>query len=88
MMEDECVIRGRWWCLKGGGVEEAPYLPAWLCSFTSHGFLQKLSTLVKLICLLFYEHAFHSPDFVPLSNGFHSPVTQFVSLDLASEKAD
>lgn len=36
----------------------------------SHDLLHKCSTLHKLICLLFYEHAFHFPDFVPLSCSF------------------
>lgn len=34
MVEDDCVIRGRWWCLKGGGVEALQLHLPWFPSET------------------------------------------------------
>ena len=45
----------------GSGQRQHSIYPPRFAAFTSHGFFQKLSTLVELISLLFYERAFHFP---------------------------
>ena len=59
----------------GSGSRRHSIYPPSFAAFTSHGFLQKLSTLVKLISLLFYECAFHFPYFAPLSSSVYALVT-------------
>ena len=51
--------------------------PPGFAGLTSLGFLQKLSTLVELIRLLFYERAFHFPSFAPVSSSVYTLVTHY-----------
>ena len=61
----------------GSGWRRNSIYPPRFAAFTSHGFLQKLSTLVALISLLFYEHAFHFPYFEPLLSSVYALVTHY-----------
>lgn len=61
----------------GSGWRRNSIYPPRFAAFTSHGFLQKLSTLVKLISLLFYERAFHFSYFVPWSGSVYPLVAHY-----------
>lgn len=61
----------------GSGWRRNSIYPPRFAAFTSHGFLQKLSTLVALISLLFYERAFHFSYFVPWSGSVYPLVAHY-----------